>query len=274
MKMKQFFSWVVSLFAFLFKKPVAVGATTPIEEPQQEILAPPVETPEPLMPPPPPIPPDPMLVLWEKCLAFYRKQGFFVFDRDDEINILFVSGVGLDGLPNDNKAGKWNDVCLIVRMVSGEWKVAYRGIATTAPGVVATKSKGAQKRGGVLHIVPGQYFAWSAGYHKPSVYGTSHPAMRQVAPITVTRDANMDFSRHGDRQYTGVYGANLHSTKPGITPEEVGLWSEGCATNRDFEHFQKHFMSEVYNTAAYRDSKEKAIFAATFIEYPSLTWHQ
>lgn len=202
-----------------------------------------------------------ILVFWEsKILPFMRGAGFRVYDQVGDINIVFVAGHNVDGTPNDDAIDRWNDICLLVGMTTSGWKVLFCERATWTPGKIPTKSGNVLKRGGVACIYPGQYKAWANGFHKKAKYGDKHPALVQVAPIKYTRDFNQDFSRIGDRIYSGIIGINIHSTMEGFTRESLGSWSEGCAVIMNFARFQRLFMQII---AALAD--KYPIFTATFI---------
>ena len=256
---KQIITFLINFFSGLKPAPVAVA-------PPAKVPDPPVIVTPPVLPEEPPIPADPLEKVWSECRKHYEMAGYKYFP----INIVFVSGVGLDGKSNADTPGRWNDLCFIAEFQDGRWMFPYRGICTTTPGVLPTKSGRALQRGGVAMIMPGQYEAWKEGFHRPSKYGTTHPALVQCAPITISRDFNQDFSRVGDKTYTGIFGINLHSTTLDLKPKEVNGWSEGCGVNLDFERFQKNFMGYLKISPNRKKMGKSAIFAATFIEGKAL----
>ena len=259
--MKQIINFLIKFFSGL--KPAPVAVTPPAKVPDSQIIVDqPVVVAPPVVPEELPVPADPLEKVWSECRKHYELMGYKCLP----INIVFVSGVGLDGKPNTDTPGKWNDLCFIAEFQDGRWVFPYRGVCTTTPGVLPTKSGRALQRGGVAMIMPGQYEAWQEGFHRPSKYGTSHPALVQCAPITISRDFNQDFSRVNDRVYVGVFGINLHSTALDLNPKDVNGWSEGCAVNLSFEHFQKNFMGYLKISPNRKKMGKSAIFAATFIE--------
>lgn len=276
--MKSIFNWIVKLIKSIFgiQQTKYIGGFDPAFEPGTTVItkshpdgtieyvqAAEMEddTPE-----------DPILRLWvDKLLPEMISRGMEVnFDRE-EGNLVYVSGYSIDGTKNDNGVDRWNDVAIITRykadsgdaLDADNWEILARAIASTSPGWIPTKSGEAAKRGGVAQLKPGQYHAHKIGFHKPSKYGTRHPALVQVLPVTITRDFNADGSPVGDKEYTGVFGINCHSTMPGYDKNTVGQWSEGCLVVRSFKIWLA-FIAILKQFKRYKANND-AIFAVTVL---------
>lgn len=192
----------------------------------------------------------------------------YMISRGDSIdylgdNIVFVSGYLVDGVKNDNRIDRFNDVCIVFTPSKDDpsgWMIRHRATCTTSPGLIPTQSGLSLKRGGVAHIKPGQYKAWRLGFHRPSKYGNSHPALVQVAPITIYRDFDQDGKPDMAKEYTGLFGINIHSTNVRYTNYRVGSFSEGCAVHRYWGHYISRFIPICREMSRKRD-----IFAVSFI---------
>lgn len=218
---------------------------------------------------PPPPPSDPLLKLWLRCQVHMTRNGMVVDFEPGGGNIIFVSGYGLGGQPNDNKHNLWNDLVFIARKGEFGWNVVFAAECTTAPGTLPAFSKTALQRGGIARVVPNQYFAWMHGFHKKSKYGEKHPAFVQREPVTITRDFNQDLSTAGDKVYTGKYGINIHAQPDGKDAELVNFNSEGCLVLRHFNELQE--MREITKDFnSYKKTGPGTIFAATIIEGSAL----
>jgi len=163
--------------------------------------------------------------LAKKIEAYYIANAWTIDERPGAVNICYIEGANSEGIPNADRPDEWNDRRIVFMYdESGEPFIALNTPCTTEPGVSATNSKKAAKLGGVARVQFGQFRVWQLGYHKRD---RAHPALVQVAPLEVFRDANRDGKRTGDKisQATGI---NQHGTRPGIIPRKVGNWSEGC----------------------------------------------
>jgi hypothetical protein len=214
----------------------------------------------------PPIPPyDPALNLWERCMRHMRSKGMVIDSQIGGGNIIFVSGYGLNGTPNDDRPNIWNDLVFVARNTAVGWTIPFAAECTTSPGSAPSLAKDALERGGIACIVPGQYFAWMLGYHKEAVYGKSHPAFVQRKVVSYTRDFNQDLSPAGDKVHSGVIGANIHAQGEGKDGENVNYNSEGCLVLRLFAKLQElRFLVKDFNS--YKENGRSTIFAGTIIK--------
>jgi len=74
---------------------------------------------------------------------------------------------------------------------------------------------------GTAHLAPGHYpSSHTLGLHKNT------PAMVQIGPVRVMRDADRDGSPDGALTEWGIFGVNIHGAKN--EPVTVGRWSAGC----------------------------------------------
>ena len=129
---------------------------------------------------------------------------------------------------------KFDDCCYVVyRDDSGSW-CTHRYPITTDPGLYWLLNPG--RSVGTAILKEGQYRGcWQIGLHKGKT-----PALVQIKPVTVYRDANKN-NRHdtsGVPTETGLFGINLH--RAGTNSVAVDKWSAGCqvwARNSDFEDF-------------------------------------
>lgn len=151
--------------------------------------------------------------------------GYEIYRNPGEINIVYVEGVNIDGVPNRDDLDHWNDLGLLIRFENGEPMIIHRAVCTTEPGRAATFAANALRLGGVARVQLTQYVeAWQMGFHKSN---PKHPALVQRGDVLVCRDLNRDGKRTGDRIRPAT-GINQHGTRPGLISKIVGLWSEGC----------------------------------------------
>lgn len=186
------------------------------------------------------------------------------FDRNPEhVNIIYVEGVNEDLQPNGDRIDFWNDRRLVIQCDKwGQPQILLNVACTTEPGLAATNSAAAKKRGGVARVQFGQFTAWRVGFHQQTRLGTSHPALVQVMPLNVHRDANQDGIRPGDK-ILPAWGINQHGTRLNLNPARVGMWSEGCLVGRDWpDHIR--FMELIQTDACYKKSKTH-IFTTTIL---------
>jgi len=181
-----------------------------------------------------------------------------------DINIVYIEGMYTDFTLNADRIDEWNDLSLIITPeTGGKTGMRFASVleATTEPGLSATNSTGARKRGGVFRIEIGQQRAWKAGYHKRD---KKHPALAQHGNVWGYRDLNRDGIRTGDKRSRG-YGINQHSTDADRTPLKVGRYSEGCLVRRNFEAHVEDFMPLIYGSNIYQEDKN-ALFYTTVID--------
>lgn len=200
--------------------------------------------------------------LANQVLLYMRSKGYEVATGLGEYNIVYLEGADPDGRHNADLPDGWNDRRLLIRTdADGTVRLALNTAATTEPGLAATKSTAARRRGGVARIAIGQHRAWRMGWHKNLI---TQPALVQCAPLPVHRDYNQDGKRTGDRLDVGLFGINQHGTRPGIVPGKVGRWSEGCMVG---QIWQEHlaFIDLLHTDLRYQVDPQ-FVFTATVID--------
>jgi hypothetical protein len=151
-----------------------------------------------------------------------------------ELNI-----VGLEGLKfkngqfilTDDKPDQWND-CFII--IVGD-QIVDAVLGTTEPGSAYTYKP--LNSDGCARIAFGSY----KNVYKIGIHGNKakHEALVQCGNITVCRDLNKDFSRQGDKMFTGDdFYVNFHSTPSGASEDSIGYWSAGCSVTYDYAQFK------------------------------------
>ena len=160
----------------------------------------------------------------KRVIAHMESLGYEIYRNPGEINIVYVEGVNLDGIPNKDEGDRFNDLCLLIRFENGDPVIIHRSVCTTEPGYAATIAASALKLGGVARVQLAQYKnCWQMGTHKNS----THPALVQRSPMMVHRDLNKDGKRTKDKVLP-AWGINQHGTKPNFLAKLVGMWSQGC----------------------------------------------
>jgi hypothetical protein len=100
---------------------------------------------------------------------------------------------------------------------------------------------------GCAILKPGQYQGmWAVGKHKGK-----YPALVQVKPCTVIRDANRDNKLDFDakKEETGLFGINCHKARNGIISTLVNGWSAGCQVHAGSNRFDNEFMPDMKKAA-------------------------
>jgi len=157
-------------------------------------------------------------------------KAFWVCRHPEAVNIVYVEGLEVDGRANPNTPNEFNDSRFILRITrSGNPVLAGAWEATTEPGKLFTSGPETNPEG-AARIAFGQYKAWSVGIHRKGSK-TAHEALVQTAPIEIFRDLNRDFSRAGDRKFTGVFGINQHAGLD-VPKTDIRKASAGCLVGR------------------------------------------
>ncbi len=171
----------------------------------------------------------------QKLVAYMERQGYQLFRKPGEINIIYAEGANLDGTPNRDENDRFNDLGLLLRFTgSGAPEIIHQAVCTTEPGAMATYSAQARQLGGVARVQLTQYRnCWKLGFHKSN---PAHPALVQCAPMLVHRDRNRDFKRTGD-PLMPAWGINHHGTRPDYVAKFVGMFSLGCSVRL---HWAEH----------------------------------
>ena len=194
--------------------------------------------------------------LASRAIAWMKQRGYFISRLHGSFNIVYVEGMNPDGTPNADNPDYFNDLRLL-RDASGETPVIkFWQTATSEPGLWYVIHP--MNPGGAAFISHGQYKAWVVGTHGNS---EPHEALVQIAPVTVTRDANKNSIRDGsDRQESGLFGINQHW---GYDMQRVGKASAGCAVGQ-FRSEHRRFMELAKSDVRYQLSKGY-VFYSTFI---------
>lgn len=172
---------------------------------------------------------------------------------DDELNIVYMEGINLDGTVNTDKPDQWNDLRTVIK-VSGNPKIIGCWQATTEPGVYYTNNP--LNSGGAARIAFGQYKAWKIGTHK------NHEALVQVGgPVTVMRDGNGDGFRTGDPKNVGYFGINQHW---GGDASSIGRWSAGCLVGQSKDG-HREFIRLIKTDSRYQQNSDY-IFWTTILD--------
>lgn len=125
---------------------------------------------------------------------------------------------------------------------------------TTEPGVAMLKNPINAK--GTALLKPGQYKdTWSLGYHKQR---KEHEALIQVKPVTVYRDSDKDNKAEVTSvEDTGLFGINIHGTRPDRLVKVIGEFSAGCQvfhrwdSKEDFIDICKLYRNKTKNVFTY-----------------------
>lgn len=190
--------------------------------------------------------------LADRIIRHMESKKYHISRNPGEVNIVYLEGADADGKPNTDAPDGWNDrrIVIVFEMDGNLPVIVHNAQATTEPGVLATNSEGARRRGGVARVQFGQFAVWQVGYHNERRNGRLHPALVQRRPLKVHRDANRDGKRTGDA-LDFASGINQHSTRPNVLPARVDNWSEGCLVGRSWiEHEQ--FMALVKADPRYK----------------------
>jgi len=132
---------------------------------------------------------------------------------------------------------KFDDYMTVSYKVDGMWNYSCFG-CTTDPGKYWVEN--IMKESGVAILKPNQYRStYQIGLHQGK-----YEALRQVKPVQVYRDNNLDVCYDLDEENIekGIFGINIHrATKyEGKTSTQIDKWSAGCqviASNDDWQDF-------------------------------------
>lgn len=208
-----------------------------------------------------PLPIKPGSDLAGRLAAAMLASNYWINRHPKCLNIVYVEGMNLDGAENDNKPNRFNDCrCLISINESGKPVLAGIWKGTTEPSKYWTERPMDPR--GAARIAFGQYKSWSVGWYH------NHEALRQVRDITVYRDLNKDYSRKGDRTYTGMYGIH-HHWGYNYPDNDLGQSSAGCLVGqKTAEH--KQFMKLLKNDPRYDKGTHAYRFVAAILPYAAL----
>lgn len=144
-----------------------------------------------------------------------KLKGYTIFnsknDKDFNLNIV--------GWRNKNsRVNYFDDYISVYWQEKDEWQtVSYK--ATTLPGLPSLLKPSNPKGSAIL--APGQYHeAYQLGDYK------GYKALKQVRPVKVFRDSNLDKSFDFENPEFGLFGIHIH--KAGLWNSLVGPYSAGC----------------------------------------------
>lgn len=171
------------------------------------------------------------VTLVERLEAAMKKHQYKLFTKPGELNIVYVTGMNLDGTANDNAPDKWNDLrCVFTYSKDGKPMKLGLWVATTEPGFYYGRERLLNKAG-AFHLAPGQYTAWQVGFHRDD---PDREAFVQTGDeVTGWRDGNRNMVRDDtDPIDVGYFGINQHDGQDG-SPDSIGKHSAGCLVVRD-----------------------------------------
>jgi hypothetical protein len=144
-----------------------------------------------------------------------------------KLNIVYLEDSDEKGSPLPESANSFNDRSILLEVINNQPKILFNALATTEPGTYYTQNPMNPK--GAAQIALDTPFAkcWRYGIHGTGKF--RHPALIQVAPITVFRDRNKDSIRTGDGKETGLFGINQHGIYNwSTTRDNISRASAGC----------------------------------------------
>ena len=161
-----------------------------------------------------------------------------------EFNVVYLEGVNINGILNDDAPDMFNDV----RAVFNRERCLDCWQGTSEPGRWYTDFP--MNWAGAFRIAFGFHDrAWEIGVHGES---DPHEALVQVEEVAGYRDYNRDMIRTGDQRVEGVFGINQHWGYD-LLPNSIGQASAGCLVGRTkFGHRQ--FMEYCRNSGLSRFS--------------------
>lgn len=193
-----------------------------------------------------------------KLLVDYMENKGYTVDRQSQqMNIIYIEGMNLNGTLNDDRPNAFNDLRLVLEFVGGKPSIIEAWDATTEPGNWYTKKP--MNALGAARIAFGQYKAWKVGFHGNS---DPHEALVQCAPVKVHRDFNKDFIRKNDKVFSGVFGINQHWGYD-LPLFDVNKASAGCLVGRTRQG-HREFMMLVKSDRRYQDDRQH-VFRTTII---------
>ena len=166
--------------------------------------------------------------LASRILKYMLAKGYHVDIKTGEYNIIYIEGMNSNGTLNSDKPNSFNDLRLVIQIVSRTPKIIDIWEATTEPGYYYTYNPMNPK--GAARIKFGQYKAWKVGTHGIGK-AEPHEALVQIANVTVHRDFNQDMIRTGDKLDTGRFAINQHYGYD-YPRNNISLAGAGCLVGR------------------------------------------
>jgi hypothetical protein len=196
-----------------------------------------------------PLPLTPSDELTDRLLRGMDRLNFWISRQPGCVNILYVEGMGPDGVANANRPNQFNDSRFVLKVEQGgRLTIVGAWEATTEPGKQYTEHP--ESLLGAARISFGQSKAWSVGNHKNN---PDHEALVQASPITVYRDRNKDYRREGDDPQTGNFGINQHHGFD-YGRDDIRNASAGCLVGR-LKTGHRKFMTIVKSDPRYGASR-------------------
>jgi hypothetical protein len=170
----------------------------------------------------------------EQVEAAVKAKGYKWFENGDyNLNIVGIRNKNT----SDEVTNKFDDCMTVTYKKDGMWNMScFR--CTTDPGKHWVEN--IMKESGVAILKEGQY----RGSHKIGLHQGKYEALRQVKPVQVYRDNNLDdcYDMLEENLDKGIFGINIHrATKyAGRASTQIDKWSAGCqviAANDDWHEF-------------------------------------
>lgn len=165
-----------------------------------------------------------------------KAKGYKWFENGDyNLNIVGVR----NGETGTEVTNKFDDFLTLSYKVDGEWNY-HCFDATTDPGKHWVEN--IMREEGVAVLKENQY----RGSHQIGLHQGKYEALRQVKPVQVYRDNDLDgnYDLLEENIQEGIFGINIHrATKwEGKKSTQIDKWSAGCqviAANDDFRLFME-----------------------------------
>lgn len=167
------------------------------------------------------------LISAQDILKAMTKKSYAVLEDDSKPFHLNIVGVR----SAYDKVNAFDDVICVFWKYKGGWSL-IKSVATTDPGLYWMNNP--ERIEGTAIFKPQQVVGmWAKGFHKGD---PNRPALVQVQPCVVYRDANKD-NKHdfGGNEQKGLFGINLHSANAVNESIQVDKWSAGCQVNANPE---------------------------------------
>jgi len=158
-------------------------------------------------------------ITYKTLLSTAQSQGYKVFQNDTKPYNLNIWGIRAD----NPKPNQFDDLIILWWKYKGLWSMR-KFAATTDPGLYYLNNPLSPQ--GTAIMREGQHVGmWGIGLHQGK-----YEALKQVKPITVTRDYNKDnkLDFESGRTETGMFGINCHRANANGNSIQVDRWSAGC----------------------------------------------
>jgi hypothetical protein len=182
-----------------------------------------------------------------RIVRYMQAKRHWISRHPECLNIVYVEGCNLDGTPNDNAPGQFNDVRLVLHVTQpdGVPRIVKAWQGTTEPGQYYTQNP--LHPGGAARIAFDQYKAWVVGPHGAD----AHEALVQVERIKVFRDKGRDYRRCCDKFEIGSgFGINQHWGYD-LPENNIERANAGCLVGRTREG-HREFMTAIKDDPRHR----------------------